>query len=393
MRVGTPNMGNGRLLCPPAISTVPAIIHYYSYNVYLIIIVLSPVGRRHLIPPSDTVPLCFNREVTPSRRPLNGPSTEPTDSPMNTPMKCYATRGPFDGVSQHHREIQHPLYAAVNHSALSAEVCELETGVLMPKAWWILSLSECIGTALLLAVGGSFVVIDFAPTSPVTHWIASAALRRALTGFLFGSTGGLIALSWVGKSSGAHINPVVTLAFWLQKKLSKELALIYIISQFIGAIIGAALLSLWGSWARATHDAATVPGSLGAGIAVLGETTATFCLIVGLFVFLGHQVWRRYTPALFPVLYALLVWIEAPISGTSTNPARTLGPDLIAHIWAGWWVYLAGPTLGTLIGWIVLNQLLPWLHGEITVAKLYHFAHDPYEIFRTREQSGGSRSA
>ncbi len=245
----------------------------------------------------------------------------------------------------------------------------------------------------MLAVGGSFVILDFAPTSPVTHWIVSAAVRRALTGFLFGSTGGLIALSWVGKNSGAHINPVVTVAFWLQRKLPARLALMYIAAQCAGAIAGAGLLSLWGPWARATHDAATVPGPLGSGVAVAGETAATFCLIVGLFVFLGHHAWRHYTPALFPPLYALLVWLEAPLSGTSTNPARTLGPDVIAHLWTGWWVYLAGPLLGTVIGWIVLNRLLPWLHGEITVAKLYHFAHDPYNVFRDHEKSARRRSA
>lgn len=242
-------------------------------------------------------------------------------------------------------------------------------------------MSELIGTAALVAVGCSFVVVDFAPNSPVTHWIVSDGLRRAITGFLFGSTGGLIAVSRIGKVSGAHINPVVTLAFWLQKKLSAKLVLVYVAGQCLGATLGASLLLLWGAWAHATHDAATIPGPDGAVAALGGETAATFCLIAGLFLFLGHRRLRHYTPALFPALYAFLVWIEAPLSGTSTNPARTLGPAIIAATWTGWWVYVLGPLLGALLGWGFLNQLLPRIQGEITVAKLYHFAHDPYAVF------------
>lgn len=251
----------------------------------------------------------------------------------------------------------------------------------MPKSWWIIGASELVGTALLLAVGGSFVIVDFAPTSPITHLIADAALRRAMTGFLFGCTGGLIAISRIGKLSGAHINPIVTVAFWLQKKLPGALALVYICGQLMGAVLGAAALSFWGPWAHATHSAATLPGPLGVWLATGGEALATCCLIVGLFLFLGHRRLRRFTPALFPGLYAVLVWAEAPLSGTSTNPARTLGPDLIAHIWTGWWVYLIGPIGGTLIALTLLKRLIPWFLSEVEVAKLYHFTHDPYGVF------------
>ena len=254
----------------------------------------------------------------------------------------------------------------------------------MPKSWWLLGASELVGTALLLAVGGSFVVVDFAPTSPITHLIADTALRRAMTGFLFGCTGGLIAISGIGKLSGAHINPVVTVAFWLQKKLPGPLAIVYIGGQSLGAILGAAALSFWGPWARATHNAATLPGAFGVWLATGGEALATCCLIVGLFLFIGHRSLRRFTPALFPGLYAALVWWEAPLSGTSTNPARTLGPDLVTHIWTGWWVYLIGPIGGTLIALTLLNRLMPWLRSEIGVAKLYHFRHDPYGVFHHR---------
>lgn len=250
----------------------------------------------------------------------------------------------------------------------------------MTKPFWLLGLSELIGTLLLMAIGCSFVVIDFASASPVVHLIPDPGIRRALTGFLFGCTGGSIALSKVGKMSGAHINPVVTLAFWMQKKISGPLALIYVGGQMAGAIIGTAFLSVFGPWAHETHYAATVPGSLGPGVAVVGETLTTFCLIVGLMVFVGHPALRRFTPGIFPILYAIMVYLEAPWSGTSTNPARSLGPAVMSHVYTGLWVYAVGPVFGTLLGLWVLGRVLPFFEWEITVAKLYHFHHDPYHV-------------
>lgn len=95
----------------------------------------------------------------------------------------------------------------------------------------------------------------------------------------------------------------------------------------------------------------------------------------------GLRSLRVFTPALFPVLYAIMVFLEAPVSGTSTNPARSLGPAVIAGEWRAWWVYWVGPLMGMVSG--VLLYRLSWLRElEIEVAKVYHFEHDRYGIFR-----------
>ncbi|MHB8282173.1 MAG: MIP/aquaporin family protein [bacterium] len=249
---------------------------------------------------------------------------------------------------------------------------------------WRLYLSEFIGTALLIGVGVAFVILDFGKGSPVTALIPSFGMRRALTGFLFGSTGMLITFSPVGKWSGAHINPAVTFSFWMKGKIKGHVAIGYVISQLLGGITGAFALLLWGSLGKSVAYGSTTPGKEGALAAVLGESITTFCLIMGLFFFLGNKRLKHFTPVLFPFLYAVMVYLEAPISGTSTNPARSLGPSLVSGVWNGWWVYWIGPIFGAFIAVVMQVKWAPWL--EIKVAKVYHFEHDPYKIFKIKEK-------
>ncbi len=250
------------------------------------------------------------------------------------------------------------------------------------KIPWTMFASEFVGTALLVVVGVSFVILDFGSGSPVLALLPDSGLRRAITGFLFGSTGALIAVSWIGKESGAHINPVVTLAFWLRGKVGALHATGYVVAQLLGGVLGALPLLLWSRAGSSISFGATVPGAGDpAWLALTGEVVTTFALVFLLFVFLGHERLRRFTPLLFPILYALMVFVEAPLSGTSTNPARSLGPSLVSGAWSGWWIYWVGPAVGAVLG--VAAHRIGWLRGlEIEVAKIYHFEHDRHGVFK-----------
>ena len=76
-------------------------------------------------------------------------------------------------------------------------------------------IAEFSGTALLLLVGLSIVIFMFGSGSPMAQLIPAVKVRQVITGFLFGSVGASIALSPIGRVSGAHINPAVTMVFWL----------------------------------------------------------------------------------------------------------------------------------------------------------------------------------
>lgn len=260
------------------------------------------------------------------------------------------------------------------------------------KIPWQTYLSELIGTALLLGIGLSFVILNFGAGSPVVDLVPDAGLRRLITGFLFGATGAAIAISQVGKISGAHINPVVTLAFYVKGKFSGRDTTGYILAQFAGAVIGSVPLLLWGREGRSIYFGGTTPGTgYTVWTALGGEIITTFCLIIGLFIFLGHKRLRRYTPLLFPFLYAIMVYLEAPLSGTSTNPARTLGPAVISGVWSGWWIYFLGPLMGMFIG-VGLFAFRGLKRFEIEIAKIYHFPHDRYGIFKGVRKPGKTGS-
>ncbi len=244
---------------------------------------------------------------------------------------------------------------------------------------WRVFLSELVGTALLVLVGLSLVILMWGEGSPVVAFLPSEGWRRLITGFLFGTTGALIALSPVGQRSGAHLNPVVSLAFRLLDKLDLRALIGYVIAQLSGAILGSLPLLVWGPMGRSVAFGATLPGP---GYAIetvlLGEVITTFAMVTLLLVFLGFRAIRPFTPALFPFLYAVMVYAESPISGTSTNPARSLGPSLVSGQWAGWWIYWVGPLIGSIAACLVGSALAK----RITVAKLYYFDSDHDRLFR-----------
>lgn len=228
---------------------------------------------------------------------------------------------------------------------------------------------ELLGTALLLLGGLSAICLDFGPHSPLRD-VASSP-RLLLTGLLFAGTGSLLAISPMGRRSGAHLNPVVTLAFWTQRKVHPHDLAGYIGAQLLGAVLGtAAVAALWGAEAQAVDIGATAPGhGLTRPGAVGVEAAMTAVLILVLLLMTSSPRTTRWTAlVLWPVI-ATLVWQGAPYTGTSLNPARSLGPALLAPLLGPYWVYVAGPLLG---GTIAVAAFALLRDRHVLTAKLFH---------------------
>ena len=228
---------------------------------------------------------------------------------------------------------------------------------------------ELAGTAILLLGGLSAVCLDFGAHTPLGSVATSP--RLLLTGLLFAGTGSLVAISPLGRRSGAHLNPVVTLAFWTQGKVHPHDVAGYIVGQVLGAFVGTALLALiWGQDAYALHLGATAPGPGVSDVAaVLIEAAMTATLILAILVMTSSARTARWTPLLLWGLIAVLVWQGAPYTGTSLNPARSLAPAVLAPLLAPYWIYVVGPLLGA---GIAVAVFAAFQERQVLTAKLFH---------------------
>ena len=247
---------------------------------------------------------------------------------------------------------------------------------------WKSYAAEFLGTAVMILIGLSAVCVNFGAGSPVPALIPALRLRLLLTGFIFAGGGALVVYSPLGSLSGGHLNPAVTLAFLLQKKMRARDAAIYMAAQAAGAAAGAlAVLRLWGEIAVSARLGMTLvrPGfSLTA--AALLEAGMTAGLVLLIFYMGAERRRARFTGLAAGLLVWLFVFLEAPLTGTGINPARSLGPAAALGMYYGQlWLYLLAPLFGAAAAVFVYN-LAGRLRGPLC-GKLYHRMPDPACLF------------
>jgi glycerol uptake facilitator protein len=240
-------------------------------------------------------------------------------------------------------------------------------------------MAELVGTALLIIFGagvcaGVNLKKSFAQNS---GWIVIT---------MGWGLGVAIAVYAVGKFSGAHLNPAVTLALAFNGDFPWSDVPMYILAQFLGAMIGATVVFLHylPHW-RETDDPATKLGVFATGPAIpnyfanlLSEIIGTFVLIVGILAIGANQ----FTEGLNPLIVGFfIVSIGLSLGGTTgyaINPARDLGPR-IAHFllpipgkgssnWKYAWVPVLGPVLGGSFGGLFYKAVFL---GKMTAAFWY----------------------
>ena len=226
------------------------------------------------------------------------------------------------------------------------------------------------------------------PGSPIRQWIARAFIRRIIVGIGMGLTAiGLIYSPW-GKQSGAHLNPSVTITFFRLGKLTRPDAFFYVLAQFIGAgagvLVSAFFLRHWISH-PAVNYAVTVPGPKGSSVAFTAEFVISFLLMTMILFVSNGTRFPALTGVLSGILVATYISLEAPLSGMSMNPARTLGSSVFSQVWKGWWIYFTAPPIGMLAA-AELYRRLRGVNG-IACAKLHH-QNDKRCIFRCGYRQG-----
>src|SRR5215210_4923598 len=163
---------------------------------------------------------------------------------------------------------------------------------------WHDYVAEFAGTFLLLLIGLSAVAVMFAEGSPVPDWIPDGNLRRLITGIVFAGGATLIVYSPLGKVSGGHINPAVTLGFYRLGKMTGKSAVNYVAAQVLGALAGAATVRLaWGELATEVSVGSTVPGHGGWVAALAAEVPITFLLMSLILSFVDEPRLMPFTPA------------------------------------------------------------------------------------------------
>ena len=244
------------------------------------------------------------------------------------------------------------------------------------KLNWQEYFAESLGTALMIFIGLSAVVFNLGQDLPMERLLPNRSLRLLLTGIIFAGSGSLVAISPLGKLSGGHINPSVSLAFWLQGKMHGHDFACYVIAQFIGAIAGEFLLIfLWQDYAQSVNNGMTLPGeNYALWYVFLAEILITFLLVLLILIFVSTKALMRWTPLMTWIVIALMVWLESPISGTSLNPARSLAPALFSNIWRAQWLYAIAPPLGAVAG-VMGFSLVTFGERKILTGKLFHVPH------------------
>jgi aquaporin Z len=248
-----------------------------------------------------------------------------------------------------------------------------------PKAsGWHLTDRACefLGTALHLFLGFGAVAVLESPQSTLTSALPGWA-RLVLIGIAFGVLAAIVATSPIGRRSGAHLNPAVTLGFYLRGHTPARDLLGYVAAQVVGALVAAVgFVSAWQAWAPSIHGARTAPA---AGLRVWGviaiEAALTFGLLSVVFAMVSSARTARWTPTVVTGALAGLIWAGAAHTGASMNPARTLGPDIVTGTYPVLWAYFVGPLCGAALAAGAFTLLAR--ERTTLTAKLFHDSEYP----------------
>jgi MIP family channel proteins len=204
--------------------------------------------------------------------------------------------------------------------------------------------AELVGTYGLVTAGCGAIMVN-ADTDALGHIGIAATFGLII----------MVLIAALGHISGAHFNPAVTIAFALTRHFPPRDIVYYIGGQMIGAIFGA--LTLRFIIGDVVDLGATVPaGSVGQSFGLEILLTAVLMFVIIAVATDDRAVGETAALAIGATVALDALW-GGPISGASMNPARSIGPALIAGIWDDQWIYVVAPVIGAALGSFIYEWL------------------------------------
>jgi MIP family channel proteins len=216
--------------------------------------------------------------------------------------------------------------------------------------------AEFIGTFTLIFIGVGSICADQylrASGQPGVTLLAIAAAH----GLAFA-----IMVTAVGHISGGHLNPAVTIGFWVTKRLSTLQALLYWIAQLLGASVAAYLLvaiipdSVWRPVGLGTPDLAADFTRMH-GMALEAATTFLLVFVVFATAVDAKGAFNKVAGFASGLTVTMGMLFAAPFTGGALNPARAFGPALASHHWTNHGVYWVGPLFGGVLAGVIYDRL------------------------------------
>jgi aquaporin Z len=240
----------------------------------------------------------------------------------------------------------------------------------------------------MFMVSASFFVVVFEhPDFYVKAFITNDAIRRMCIGAAMGITAILLIYSRWGKHSGAHMNPAVTLANYFLDRISLRDAAGYIFFQAIGASIAMLLLKYF--FQNYLSDTSvnyivTQPGKAGVAIAAIAEFIMSFLIFLAIMIVSNSRL-EKYTGYFAGALVFIFISVEAPLSGMSINPARSLGSAIAAGSWGSFWLYIISPVAGMLLSAYLFRSWYFYKKGECKTMNCFmngqQFSNKAYHVY------------
>ncbi|MBN2112618.1 MAG: aquaporin [Acidimicrobiia bacterium] len=220
------------------------------------------------------------------------------------------------------------------------------------KAWQRYA-AEFLGTLVLVGIGtGTIIGIG----SGGDAFVVTVALAFGLAL--------MTALYMVGRVSGGHFNPAVSLAAFLDKRINLQDMVAYWIAQVAGALTASAVFA----WVL---DRAAVAGTytqIGRPVVnelsgLIAEAVFTAVFVFAILVLAKSQAHTKYLG--MGVALAAVHFVGIAFTGASVNPARTFAPALVGGTWDGFWVFIVGPALGAVLAWVLYKVII---QGDLDLA-------------------------